>query len=388
VSQATKGPFGNSPTIAGTRTIVDQWGSSPATDDNNLLLLTKAFRSALGYHDLVNVDEANDLAHDLSAQIGTTADMSVDRDTLGTIFSQNLVSSAVARFMPPEPARGNPPPGTPEEEALHGAQRRELDKLARRLAEVNNLIDRNVTDTLDTKILVESYEFPDGDRLNVRDYDLKLGPRKLPAEGKRLIVVAEVNSVLRFRMFNEDGKKVYDGDGNIEQVSGGDGRTVLVIDQTKLNEQALRIEEIKKQLASLWPPHELTDRERDKLKTDIESIVGRAKSLKLRFAPAQVSSTGLAKETIYRLNDLQKTLDEIPSDWLHWGPKKPKDACYVGHACFCGRDCYVWVGPDSLAGLSKFTRAVLKLGSTFKDVQVVTAPSGIQFAPALTNIPR
>ena len=30
--------FGSSPTLTGTRTIVDQWGSAPVTDDNNLLL--------------------------------------------------------------------------------------------------------------------------------------------------------------------------------------------------------------------------------------------------------------------------------------------------------------------------------------------------------------
>ena len=40
--------FGSSPTITGTRTIVDQWGSSPVTDDNNLLLLRKAFRCRPG----------------------------------------------------------------------------------------------------------------------------------------------------------------------------------------------------------------------------------------------------------------------------------------------------------------------------------------------------
>jgi hypothetical protein len=48
----------------------------------------------------------------------------------------------------------------------------------------------------------------------------------------------------------------------------------------------------------------------------------------------------------------------------------------------------VWVGDDGLDQLANFTRAVLKLGSTFKDVQIVTTPTGIQFSPALTNAPR
>ena len=38
------------------------------------------------------------------------------------------------------------------------------------------------------------------------------------------------------------------------------------------------------------------------------------------------------------------------------GPKKPKDACYVGHARFCGEECYVWVCADGVGRLSDFTR--------------------------------
>ncbi len=44
--------------------------------------------------------------------------------------------------------------------------------------------------------------------------------------------------------------------------------------------------------------------------------------------------------------------------------------------------------PHGLDGLSNLTRAVLKFGSTFKDVQVITAPTRIQFSPALSNTPR
>src|SRR5208283_1085864 len=199
-----KGTFGNSPTIAGSRTIVDQWGLSPVTDDNNLMLLRKAFRSALGFHDLIGVDEANDLAHDLSAQIGTTADMSVDRDTLGTIFGQNLVSGAVARFMPPDPARRNPPPGTPEDEDLQREQVAHLRKLARRLADVNNIIDENITDTLDHEILAKSFAFRYSRQLDV---ELVKDIKEIPAEGKDQVFVAAVNGGLRFCIFDHDGKK-------------------------------------------------------------------------------------------------------------------------------------------------------------------------------------
>src|SRR6185437_10645520 len=114
-------------------------------------------------------------------------------------------------------------------------------------------------------------------------------------------------------------------------------------------------------------------------------LAGLADRMKKRFEPVASSATGEAKEVIHRLNDAQKTLDEIHSGWFHFGPKPPNDACYVGHACFCGRHCYVWVCYDGMNELADFTRKVLKLGTTVKDVQVVTSPSGIQFSPALSS---
>ncbi len=95
--------LGSSPTLSGTRTIVDQWGSQPITDDNNLLLLNKAFRCALGDKALLDEDDANDLAHDLNPQIGTTSDISVDRDTMISIFGQNVVSSRAGTAHAPGP---------------------------------------------------------------------------------------------------------------------------------------------------------------------------------------------------------------------------------------------------------------------------------------------
>ena len=111
----------------------------------------------MGHPDLIDEDDANDLAHDLNPQIGTTADMSVDRDTLSTILGQNVVSSAMARFMPPDPARKNPPPGTPDFESLHFARHQELEEVAGRVASVNEIFNERITDTLDHEILAEAY---------------------------------------------------------------------------------------------------------------------------------------------------------------------------------------------------------------------------------------
>lgn len=51
----------------------------------------------------------------------------------------------------------------------------------------------------------------------------------------------------------------------------------------------------------------------------------------------------------------------IPKGWFHSGRKKdvPKNACWVG--CYC--DTYVWVLPDGVEGLSRFTMTVIDLAT-------------------------
>jgi hypothetical protein len=442
--------YGVGPTITGTRTIVDQWGSSPITDDNNLLLLRKAFRCALGIKDLLDEDDANDLAHDLNPQLGTTSDMSVDRDTMGRIFSQNVVSSALARLTPPDPTRGNPPPGTPEQDKLYQARRNELAILSVRFADANELIDGIITDTLDHEILAQTYGFRYSRRLYVElvkdvseipmegedriwvtaakggllvrifdsdrkpAFDVQLMPSvrdegDIPNSGKSLIIAAYFNGLPRYRIFDAKGVTIMDSAGTPEtlqpaieylrselhrsesckKLTDSEKNRIINALTGLANPSALeKIEEIQKTYETAWPPEDIEWPVKRRLIKNVVEITGLKGSLKERFEPLKYASTGLAKETIYRLNDVQKTLDEVPSGWLHWGPKKPKHACYVGHARFCGKECYVWVGPDGLDGLSLFTRAVLKLGNTFKDVQVITSPTGIQFSPALSNLPR
>src|SRR5262249_18173062 len=82
------------------------------------------------------------------------------------------------------------------------------------------------------------------------------GVSGIPTAGKNLIVVAAVGNVLHFRMF------------------GGDGRAVVDTDEKKLAQQARQIEELRKQLGSLWPPHELNEREKVRVINAVTSIVG------------------------------------------------------------------------------------------------------------------
>jgi glycerophosphoryl diester phosphodiesterase len=92
-------------------------------------------------------------------------------------------------------------------------------------------------------------------------YDLRLmSPLEseggIPTAGNNLIVVAAVKNVLHFRIF------------------GGDGKMAVDTDEATLKPQAVPIEGLRKQLASLWPPHKLTDEESARVISAITSIVG------------------------------------------------------------------------------------------------------------------
>jgi hypothetical protein len=79
----------------------------------------------------------------------------------------------------------------------------------------------------------------------------------IPTEGKDLIVVATVNNVLHFRIFD------------------GDGKVVVDTDEKKLPEQAQQIKELRYQLVeSLWTPYELTRSDKHEVITAVTSIVG------------------------------------------------------------------------------------------------------------------
>jgi hypothetical protein len=78
----------------------------------------------------------------------------------------------------------------------------------------------------------------------------------IPTAGDRLIIVAAVDHVLHFRIFNVDGKMVVD------------------TDEKKLTQQPQQIEGLRKQLESVWPPHELTQSEKARLIAGVTSIVG------------------------------------------------------------------------------------------------------------------
>ena len=79
----------------------------------------------------------------------------------------------------------------------------------------------------------------------------------IPRGGKNLIIVADVDNVLQFRML------------------GDDGTAILNLDEKKLPAQARQIEDLRKQLVGLWPPHELAESDKARVISAVSSILGR-----------------------------------------------------------------------------------------------------------------
>src|SRR5262249_21308330 len=110
----------------------------------------------------------------------------------------------------------------------------------------------------------------------------------IPTRGKNLIIVAAVRNVLHFRIFD------------------GDGTMIVDAEEKKLREQARQIESLRKQLDSLWPPHEITESENSRLIAAVTSLVGHTRERASR-------GYSFKQMTMAVKDDLEDLLNSHPS---------------------------------------------------------------------------
>jgi hypothetical protein len=138
-------------------------------------------------------------------------------------------------------------------------------------------------------------------------------PTNSEEEGKKvLIVVAEVNQALHFRIFDGKGKIVVDID---EKTLTGRDKPVTDSNKTTLTDQETLIANFKRQLESLRTSHSMTETERAEVITAVRSIVGhvRASELipELKYQLAQYNV--VAGNNTKALAKLRELLVEKPS---------------------------------------------------------------------------
>ena len=142
--------FDPSPTIAASRSIVDQWGTSPVTDDNVLKVVRMGYQNAVGKVRWLTEEEANDIGHDLSQQIGTNADISTNLEMLKVLAG---VHGEGLREAGPPQGRGGGVGSSSGIEPIPGTLSY-VDRIASDLIK----LDQQLVDTLDEEFLVYKYK--------------------------------------------------------------------------------------------------------------------------------------------------------------------------------------------------------------------------------------
>ena len=93
----------------------------------------------------------------------------------------------------------------------------------------------------------------------------------IPTAGKDLVIVADVDHVLHFRIFDRAGKMVAD------------------TDETKPTEQRTWVEFLRQLVPKWWPPHELTRSQKQEIITAVKSIDGHPPMEELRRAHGRIA---------------------------------------------------------------------------------------------------
>jgi multidrug efflux pump len=166
---------------------------------------------------------------------------------------------------------------------------------------------------------------------------------EIPAAGKDLIVVADVDDVLHFRMFDVAGTMVADTDEN------------------KLTQKAFPLEELKKELKRSWPPHELSKSDRSRVIDAVNSVVGYA-AMKAMMKPPRYDQLYLSN---YAMIQIQPELARLPGI---------SDVTMLGQRDYSMR---IWVDPDKLA-IRNLTAGDVVAAIREQNQQVATGQIGQQ----------
>ena len=380
------------PSLSGSRTLVAQWTMIPLTDDVELRILRLAYRRALGFDEELELDLANDLAHELCNRVSNSDYIDLRSDP--NINVKMLDAAKLFQGLDQE---------QPGEAALTG-----LLKPRTRVPVIRWLPS-----------IVESV----------------MNPAQTPGNW---VDIALEDNVLHLRV------RVTDGNGKVVET-----------DETKLPGMAPQIDALKRKLQSLRPPHphKLSEDEEKEVKPLLEPIVSQyfagqfnrhgdyyaqltqvfypimERLFNLGTARVQWNITSNDDELLFKdelkpafprkvdtefiekldtalyvveesngktypykaspvvrearrqVKDFYVDFLKISPGWFGVGPKKavPHDACYVGRY----RQQYAWVTADGRKDLADFTIKVLNFATLIKDQSIMTVPGGPRYSPSV-----
>jgi hypothetical protein len=315
-----------SPALTGSRTVVEQWGVEPVTDDIETRVLRIAYQRAMGLPVLMDVDLVNDLARELARQTAESSDLDLKNAELVAITYReesvrrmawasgfNQMPGAPPTFPggpsgQPFPLQYQPAPGlSPNPGALPTSPGGPLGQPPFQNQPAPGLPPNpGALPTSPGGPLGQPFPFQLGQPFPFQNqptpepnqytflfwFDLRLmswgDGSGVPTSGKSLVVVGtDDKGLLHIRIFDFAGRRITDAD------------------EWQLPAQAAAIATLKQQLPGLLPPHVLTDAEKNKVVGEATSIAGQT----LLFFP--IIREDILRER--RRTDKIKFLDEALS---------------------------------------------------------------------------
>jgi multidrug efflux pump subunit AcrB len=129
-------------------------------------------------------------------------------------------------------------------------------------------------------VMLEDFHERTNPKLHTKGYDLRLmSSGDMPTTGEKLVVLDEEGEVLRFRIFDDEGKMVVDTDTQslMEPAGLTDGLMMQVGSRLPRGlgnwTTSGRIKDLTAKLSRFRPPHELTEDEKSLLLANVRSIV-------------------------------------------------------------------------------------------------------------------
>ena len=158
--------------------------------------------------------------------------------------------------------------------------------------------------------------------------------------------------------------------GNVSVSDLGTASTNDMFNPHGLTQWQLAVASLQRQVTEQWALQPL--HKPDKLR-----LMRCAFDILLDSPLATCGDPGCGPDCYKRLRDFLATEDttpdlhcSIPRGWFSVGRAcdVPKDACFSAHYC----DTYVWVMPDGIDGLSRFTLTILRIALTDQEIPAVT----------------
>jgi hypothetical protein len=353
------------PAITGSRTIVEQWSTTPITDDTTLALLSMAYRRALGFAELMDKKQANELAHALIGQIPTTADSSLEGNVLAQILKCHIPDAGLS--------------------PVHLMPKLEDGQLVVRLYAPGQFREWKAhTNKSGTRLSIEGTWIADDQVRNTAPAEADHCENGINVRGRELnFEFSDIDlpqPVVPWQGESEPGQEMGRGlDGmvtiRLEMVSPPDSQP------TEWREQDSPTLAVQEEINGRIATRQFLSVMESVTNTLDWQMLEENPKCKNYFRPFNGwTASSVAQEAIYGVNETQETLEAIHSGWYCVGCKRqvPASALYVGHF----RDRYVWVECGHSKELAEFTLAVLQISGLIRDRQVVNAPAGVQFSPA------